>query len=198
MAIVLLSADKPFSEYEHLLEYANCERVSKIKSIKSDKEKSVLLLSHLLAKKIVSDELDIPFSHVEFSFNEHGKPCVKRDNYHFSISHSGNMIAFVSNLLPIGIDIQQTDNTHAFSAMRFFTKNEQDYIASDPKCFFEIWTKKEAYIKMLGTGLSTPLSGFDVLKEPVKDMLFSTCFDTFCLSICAENISKINTQIKYV
>lgn len=197
MEITLLKADKPFSEYEKYLPYASGERLEKIKGLKHEEDKAVSLLSHLLARSEASKALGIPFFDVAFLHNKYGKPYIENDNYHFSISHSGNLIAFVSHTAPIGIDIQETKNDTS-PALRFFTQNEQSYISNDPSRFFEIWTKKEAYIKMLGTGLSTSLSSFDVLKEPVKNMLFYTAFDNVSLSVCAENVNTFNIQIKNV
>lgn len=197
MNITLLKVNKPFSEYEKYLPYATGERLEKIKGLKCENDKTLSLLSHLLARCEVSKDRGIPFNEVAFSHNEHGKPYIENDNYHFSISHSDNLIAFVWHTSPVGIDVQKM-KTSVSPAVRFFTKNEQNYISNDPSRFFEIWTKKEAYVKMLGTGLRQPLSTFDVLTEPVKSMLFSTSFDNFYLSVCAEDPGKINIQTKYV
>lgn len=197
MDIFLLHADKPFSKYEHLLQYALEERVHKINSLKSDCDKKLSLLSHLFARHKIALDLNIPFDEVKFSFNEYGKPYIKKDNYHFSISHSGTFVAFVSHTSPVGVDVQEMKSVIS-PAVRFFTQNEKDYINSDPHRFFEIWTKKEAYIKMLGTGLSTPLSSFDVLTEPVKSMVLGAVADGFFISVCGKNISEINIHSECV
>lgn len=197
MNIFLLHITKPFSEYEKYIPHASSVTLTKIKKLKSDQDKKTALLSHLFARYRISEDLKLPFGKVQLLFNEYGKPYIEHDNYHFSISHSGDYVAFVSHSFPIGVDIQKTENKIS-PAIRFFTPNEQNYISNDPSRFFEIWTKKEAYIKMLGTGLSTPLSSFDVLKKPVENILISTSFDNISLSVCAENLSKINIQIKNV
>ena len=197
MDIKLLKVNNPFSEYEKYLPFATEERLEKIKSLKCEHDKALSLLSHLLARCEVSKAMGIPFEAVVFSYNEHGKPYVEKENYHFSISHSGNLIAFVSHTSPIGIDLQKI--TGGISpAVRFFTENEKCYIKNDTERFFEVWTKKEAYIKMLGTGLSKPLSSFDVLTESVRNMLFSTSSDNYSISVCAENLPKINIRTQCV
>ena len=195
MDIYLLKVNKPFSEYEKYLSYASDERLEKINKLKHDCDKSISLLSHLFARWQISRDLSIPFDNVTFSYNEYGKPYIEKEDYHFSISHSHNIIAFTSHSSPVGIDIQKIDETSSLSAMRFFTEKEKEYIASDVNRFFEIWTKKEAYLKMLGVGLSKPLSSFDVLTMP---LFFSTKIDTFHLSVCTEKTFNFNTSIKYV
>ncbi len=188
MNVFLLHANKPFSEYERYLPYASPERIAKIEGLKSEDDKTTALLSHLFARHKISEELGIPFSRVTFSYGEHGKPCT--ESCHFSISHCENLIAFVSHSSPIGVDIQKIE-TIIPPAIRFFNENEKKCIASNPERFFEIWTKKEAYIKMLGTGLSTPLSSFNVLSAPLSQLFFSTETAGFALSICAENIENV-------
>lgn len=197
MDITLLKVNKPFSEYEKYLPYALEERREKIKGLRCANDKALSLLSHLLARSEVANDIGIPFEEVVFSHNEYGKPCIKKENYHFSISHSGNLIAFVSHTSPVGIDVQKTGNSVS-PAVRFFTENEKNYIQNDPERFFEIWTKKEAYIKMLGTGLTTPLSSFDVLTKNIKRMLFSTTFEDFSISVCTEGLGKIDIRVKCV
>ncbi len=197
MNITLLKVTKPFSEYEKYLPYASGKRIAKIKSIKSDTDKAISLLSHLLAKSEASKALGIPFDSVVFSENEYGKPYIENAPYHFSISHSGNLIAFISHTSPVGIDVQKI-NDSVSPALRFFTPNEKSYVSDDHLRFYEVWTKKEAYIKMLGTGLSTPLSSFDVLTKDIGRMLFSTTVGGFSLSVCTEELPEINILTKSV
>lgn len=69
---------------------------------------------------------------------------------------------------PIGIDVEKLRKPDMHTANRFFTKREVAYISEcndeqeQNKRFFEIWTRKEAYYKCLGTGIRMPMDSFDV------------------------------------
>ena len=147
--VLQLNHLKPFSEYERYLPLVSDRRREKIQSLKNDKDKIVSLFSELFILSIVG------VSPKDILYNEYGKPYVDRTGYHFSISHSHSLIVFVSDSLPVGIDIEPITDKK-WPAVRFFTPNEKALVKS-PEDFYTIWTKKEAYIKMLGTGLSTPL-----------------------------------------
>ena len=76
---------------------------------------------------------------------------------------------------------QVRDNfDHVAIARRFFSEREQRELAAlapTERChgFFRCWTRKEAYVKAQGAGLSLPLSQFDVsLKPGDEDALLST------------------------
>ena len=86
----------------------------------------------------------------------------------------------------IGIDCETIYKKDPMAlAERFFTKNEIQMILSSEnieKAFTTIWTKKEACLKLLGKGLSVPLSSFDVESLPyhfetyeVMDNIFTIC-----------------------
>lgn len=197
MNITLLYVDKPFEEYEHLMKFASEERQYKIQNLKSNRLRSLSLLSHLLARNEISLALNIPFSHVELLYNQYGKPYVDKEDYHFSISHSGSLIAFTSCNHPVGIDVQEVKDSIS-PALRFFTENEQEYVSGSLERFFEIWTKKEAYVKMLGSGLSTGFASFDVLSENLKDCFFTTQLDRYFLSLCTKSTDIQHVNIKTV
>lgn len=92
----------------------------------------------------------------------------------FNVSHSGAsaLLAFARGRA-IGVDVEQLrDNfDHEAIARRFFSEQEQHQLAALApseryKGFFRCWTRKEAYVKAQGTGLSLPLHQFDVSLKP--------------------------------
>jgi 4'-phosphopantetheinyl transferase len=92
----------------------------------------------------------------------------------FNVSHSGDLalLAF-SRGRALGVDVEQLRENfdHAAIARRFFSEQEQRQLAELPPSeryhgFFRCWTRKEAYVKAQGTGLSLPLDQFDVSLKP--------------------------------
>ena len=92
----------------------------------------------------------------------------------FNVSHSGSkaLLAF-AHRREVGVDVEQIRNNfdHESLARRFFSSVEQKELAAlqpSERCrgFFRAWTRKEAFIKANGAGLSLPLDGFDVSLTP--------------------------------
>ena len=97
-----------------------------------------------------------------------GKPQIpEHPEFHFNLSHAGRWVVLAWGDSELGVDVEEIrrDVNLTGLAARYFTLEEQAYIqAGDPPSrFFEIWTRKESYLKYLGTGLTKPLSGFSVL-----------------------------------
>ena len=88
----------------------------------------------------------------------------------FNVSHSGGVALFaVTRNRQIGVDVEHVrhDFETAAIAARFFSQREREQLAAlapeqRHEAFFRCWTRKEAYIKATGDGLSLPLSQFDV------------------------------------
>jgi 4'-phosphopantetheinyl transferase len=133
---------------------------------------SRFLLRILLAGYLATDP-----AAVSFSYSEKGKPSLgpahAGTNVKFNISHSGGvtLLAFTCDR-EIGVDVEQVrrDFDVAAIARRFFSPEEQRQLAELPAeesvdAFFRCWTRKEAYIKATGDGLSLPLDQFDVALE---------------------------------
>ena len=113
-----------------------------------------------------------------FSRGPQGKPELARPwanrGWQFNVSHSGGLglMAFAPERA-VGVDIEQ----HRASldcldlARRFFSPQEQAELgalppAAQPQAFFDCWTRKEAFLKALGHGLSLPLDSFAVSLAP--------------------------------
>jgi len=112
---------------------------------------------------------------IEFTNLKHGKPYVyNRLGLEFNVSHSHEM-AMVGVTLKhlIGVDIEYIQRKVDLEglAKRFFSPQEVDELMSlDENSrligFFNAWTRKEAFIKAIGAGLSYPLSSFTVSLSP--------------------------------
>jgi 4'-phosphopantetheinyl transferase len=129
------------------------------------------LLGHCLAR---------PADEVEFEYNGFGKPRLAADlrsSIEFNISHSGDLVLVALTLgRAVGIDVERMQSRMATEeiATRFFSPNECQTLFSlvpELQCeaFFSCWTRKEAYLKARGDGLSLPLDTFDVAFAPGEE-----------------------------
>ncbi|WP_051541012.1 4'-phosphopantetheinyl transferase superfamily protein [Ahrensia sp. 13_GOM-1096m] len=122
-------------------------------------------------RKILALYCQINPQSISFNYNKYGKPTLGFCHFrpvHFNLSHSGNYaVLAVSNQCEIGVDIEEIKPFHEDIATRFFSTNEcavlaniknEDYL----EAFYRCWTRKEAFVKAHGTGLTLPLNSFDV------------------------------------
>ncbi|MDD4583743.1 MAG: 4'-phosphopantetheinyl transferase superfamily protein [Eubacteriales bacterium] len=107
----------------------------------------------------------------------HGKPYFKDlPQVHFSVSHSGRYFGCSFETFPIGFDLEDLGIKRLkimAVAKRFFTRQEYEYVLTGgKKAFYEIWVRKEAYVKYLGKGIGFGLSRFEVMgKNGIVDRL---------------------------
>lgn len=129
-------------------------------------------------RDILSRYLSLEPDQIQFQYNDHGKPALApplaQSGLTFNLSHSQDLALYaIARHRQVGIDLEYirplTDLEQI--AKRFFSKREQATFRSldgDQKLpgFFNCWTRKEAYIKARGQGLSFPLARFDVSLRP--------------------------------
>ena len=116
--------------------------------------------SHKFVTAQVSRFTGISKDRIEYVQGEHGKPYIKGNPLYFNLSHCGNLILAAFCDEEIGADIELVRNFNSRIADRLFTPDEMDYMAASSdkdeknRRFFEIWTAKEAFLKLCGTGIS--------------------------------------------
>lgn len=126
-----------------------------------------------LLRGLLSAYLQTDQERISFQYAAMGKPALNPQhldsNIRFNVSHADGiaLLAF-SRGRALGVDVEQVHRVLDIDAIatRFFSAEEQKQLAivSEDRyaAFFRCWTRKEAYIKAIGEGLSLPLSQFDV------------------------------------
>lgn len=107
---------------------------------------------------------DLPYFPLAYRYGENGKPYFRDYPFYFNLSHSGDYVLCAISAGEIGADIQQRCGKNAEKiAGRFFSKQEAEAIATEQtgeereKLFYRLWSRKEAYGKLTGKGISDVL-----------------------------------------
>jgi len=135
------------------------------------------ILCRGLLRKLLADCLQTDPSALRFSRTPHGKPFLENGPLEFNVSHSRNrLLIAVTRGRKVGVDIEFCRDGLNMNAIakRWFSAEENACFAAagrSEKTFFEIWSKKEAYVKALGTGVYKKLNTFSV---PVGGESFMT------------------------
>ncbi|MBV9155613.1 MAG: 4'-phosphopantetheinyl transferase superfamily protein [Acidobacteriaceae bacterium] len=112
---------------------------------------------------------------IRFTYGSRGKPALASSGtIEFNTTHSGNLTIFAFTVgCQLGIDLQQIRPLPEMQAIaaRFFCEEEMADLMSLPPsdrehAFFCCWTRKEAFVKATGDGLSAPLDAFRVTLRP--------------------------------
>jgi 4'-phosphopantetheinyl transferase len=138
-------------------------------------------IAHGALRQILATYLERPAETIEFANGPHGKPSVVEPErssrrLEFNLSHSGDLaLVAVAWDRPVGVDLEEweRDMNHLELAERFFSPAERDALralaesADDlVRGFFAAWSRKEAYLKASGHGVTRGLHHFDVTLEP--------------------------------
>lgn len=142
---------------------AKRERLQKLRC-KGEYER--ILLGDYLLRRVLSDFTGTAPEQLAFACGAHQKPYLPaRPDVHFNLSHSGNYAVCAVSDQETGIDTEQPARIEHTLAREFFHPDEAAFLDSLPETqyqeyFFRLWTLKEAYVKYLGTGLTTALDSF--------------------------------------
>jgi 4'-phosphopantetheinyl transferase len=117
---------------------------------------------------------------LEFRYGPRGKPYLDGGKVHFNLSHSSHLALLAVAGAELGVDLERLRHLESRRdiARRHFSASEflgLEAVAPDEQlaAFYRVWTRKEAYIKAVGAGLSLSLDLFDVsVGEPAAFLAF--------------------------
>ncbi len=140
------------------------------------KDRDRFVAARGILRDILGNYLGQPGGALRFEYGPYGKPALAGEprGLRFNVSHSGDLaLVAVTRGQEIGIDVEAVRPERADEqlARRFFSPREVAALLALPEAergaaFFACWTRKEAYIKARGDGLSIPLDAFDVSLAP--------------------------------
>jgi 4'-phosphopantetheinyl transferase len=131
-----------------------------------------------LLRTILGRYLDRAPEKLAFKYNHCGKPSIVSkagaEPIRFNVSHShGTALYAITRDLEIGVDLELIRDGLEVEqiATSFFSRREVSALNALPaelrrRAFFLCWTRKEAYVKARGEGLSLPLDQFEVSLSP--------------------------------
>jgi 4'-phosphopantetheinyl transferase len=131
--------------------------------------------AHGLLRLVLSGYLGVRPDHVALETGAGGKPrLANREGPRFNLSHAGALgLVAVSADREVGVDIEEIRDVGDLEGLAetCFSPVERAALTAVPAAqrrwaFFAGWTRKEAFLKVLGDGLSRPLDSFDVSLAP--------------------------------
>jgi len=171
--------DLPPARVQSLLPTLSSDELDRAERFYFKRDRQHFIVARGLLRAILSRYLGIESSQLHFYYNNYGKPALTNGPDHsdileFNLAHAdGSVLYAVTCGRKVGIDLERirTDLDYEDIAARFFSPLERTMLNSLPtgmraEAFFTCWTRKEAYIKARGEGLSMPLDQFDVSLIP--------------------------------
>lgn len=178
-AVTLLNLHKSLSRDEQ-------ERAARFRH---QRDREYFVASRGALRNILSRYAGVAPHLLHFSYNEHGKPFLSDEagwgTLRFNLSHSNGLaLCAVTRGLEVGIDLEfvREDFDCIELAEKLFSSQEAKVLRripphAQPDSFFDCWTRKEAYVKARGEGLSYSLRQFTVSLAPGEPATLLQTYD---------------------
>jgi len=173
-----VALNQPIATMQRLWHTLHSDERQRAERFHFARDRTRFIVARGLLRAILSCYLDIDPGQIRFCYNQHGKPALAPEHgamaLSFNVSHSHELALYAIVLCrAIGVDIEyvRADVAETAIAEQFFSPREVAMLRALPitartMAFFNCWTRKEAYIKARGGGLSLPLDQFDVSLAP--------------------------------
>jgi 4'-phosphopantetheinyl transferase len=130
-----------------------------------ERDRRRFVVARARLRQLLAARIGIKPEDVELAYGKNGKPCLKHNGGHFSVSHCDDVALFAfSKAAEIGVDVEAVRpirDADAMAAQLFSPRENRAYAAlapaDRPLAFLRCWTRMEAVAKALGDGLSNSL-----------------------------------------
>lgn len=160
---------------EAILSAGERERAARFRS---EQLRTRYCVAHGALRQILALDMGVDPADIRFETGPFGKPALAPEigpgRPHFNLAHSEELaLVAISRCGPVGIDVERCRAGIDVAALaeQCLHPGEARRILSLPhsqqaRAFLTCWTRKEAYLKATGHGLSAPLDSFEVTVHP--------------------------------
>src|ERR1700730_8486307 len=167
------SLERPRAQVELLRAVLSPDELKRAHRFRVEHARASFILNRAYLRGILASYLHIPPAEIPITTGPFGKPVVPGSEIRFNVSHSsGLFVCIVAVGKEVGIDIERVRSIPEIARMarRFFAPAELEAWnrmpdEDRPFAFFRCWTRKEAFLKATGEGLSRALDSFAVSVE---------------------------------
>lgn len=167
----------------------SADEQQRAKQYYSQRDREHFVVARGVLRKILSLYVNVSPGQIRFSSNSYGKPSLCHESgdqaLRFNLTHSHGIALYaITRGCELGVDIEfmREDLARLEVAEQFFSPAEVSMLRACPHdsrtaAFFACWTRKEAYIKARGEGLSYPLHRFTVSLIPEEPASLLSTYD---------------------
>jgi 4'-phosphopantetheinyl transferase len=168
--------DDPTVDFDEARGSLSSDELARANALRQSKHARCFVVRRAVLRSLLARYLDADAAAVRFQYGLYGKPrVVGAEALSFSVSHSAGLAIYgFSQERHIGVDLERVRAISVLEiARRYFAPDEVRALQSLPvgeqrAAFFRCWTRKEAYLKAKGVGLSLPLDSFAVSLAPLE------------------------------
>lgn len=167
-----------------------------------DSDKIRAIISEILIRSIYCTISKKANDEIVFMKNDFGKPYINNsDDFYFNISHSSDLVVCAIDYNEVGVDVEVIQHLDNDILKRISTEKEYSILKTKENIdeySICLWTRKEAYLKYLGTGLSEEIQSIDVINNENLDkkvQLYTKVLGEYSLSLCIEKSIDLDTII---
>jgi 4'-phosphopantetheinyl transferase len=171
----LVSLNQPMATVTRFRQHLSPDELARAERFRFEIDRRRFIVARGYLRTILAGYLGIAPATIQFTYGDYGKPGLATSTapsaqLKFNLAHSGELAVYAFTLIgEVGVDLERIrpDFDGDEVARRFFSPQEvakldQFSVADRQQAFFHCWTRKEAFIKAKGLGLSIALDQFDV------------------------------------
>lgn len=146
------------------------------RAFRFESDRARFIAARGLLRTVLGGYLGSVAGEIALGVGPNGKPLLAGGSspLRFNLSHSDDVVVFaVASSREVGVDLERIRSDFPVDqiASHYYSPRERADLAGLPvgdrlRAAFECWTRKEAYLKAVGVGLTMPLDGFDVTVRP--------------------------------